>query len=627
MTPVNSASRFRFGVAAGTPLAAGLVLSAIFILGARHQAQLQADLGLRSAAAMAGPQVVSEISAAMAAASAGPGSNDVVVSPDKIGDAAVSTPAAIEARDTGTAVLDDRASAASIVVPIYRTAAAPTSTAARREAITGFRIVPLVLQPLLARLATGKSGGIAVLGPRRTIAAQPGPPPNGSRSFIVGLDLAGSPGWRVQSWRLEPPIPSATWFWVIGALLLFGGLAAGLGVGQGRERAAHARQLRFERDRTLVNGLAPVLQASLDLGAVIPAVADHLVEGLELAGLSLTTPSDRGERQLFTTGVAPEARTLPSGVPPGGLTPGQTFAMSLTRGGRILGVLRVVAGAPLTREDLLALGTASELVGSALANAEAFARQQDLVERMRSVDELKTVFLATASHELRTPVTAIAGFSALLVEHWQTMADQDRQQMMARVLANSRRLEALTNQLLDFAQLETGLPGIGDDVLDLGATVATIIGQQPELTSDHQLVTHLDERCLVRGSASALERVVTNLVGNAAKYSPALTVITVTVWTDGDQAVLLVDDEGPGVAEADRERVFSRFYRGRDDAVTRTRGTGVGLAIVAEYAASMSGIATVSTAPSGGARFSISFPVLGISAPAGAEGETYVPHS
>jgi signal transduction histidine kinase len=330
-----------------------------------------------------------------------------------------------------------------------------------------------------------------------------------------------------------------------------------------------------------------------------------------LAGLSLTAPTERGERQLFASGVQPDASVQPTIRPPERLDPGETFALSLTRGGRVLGALRVVAGDALLRDDLIALSTAGELVGSTLANAEAFARQQDLVERMRSVDELKTVFLATASHELRTPVTAIVGFSALLLQHWDTMSPDQSRGLIERVNANSQRLEALTEQLLDFAQLERGLPRSEDRVVDLSRIVEQILADQPELASGHTLDMFLAPRCMIRGSRSGLERIVTNLVGNAGKYSPDGTRITVSVQPVDDRAVLLIDDEGPGVPEADRERIFSRFYRGRGDSVTSTRGAGVGLAIVAEYAASMSATVSVRTAPSGGARFSISFPAAG----------------
>jgi two-component system sensor histidine kinase KdpD len=181
---------------------------------------------------------------------------------------------------------------------------------------------------------------------------------------------------------------------------------------------------------------------------------------------------------------------------------------------------------------------------------------------------------------------------------------------LERVLANARSLDSVTENLLDFARLERGIKPSIDQLLDLGATTRDFLAEHPELPADHRLALNLGTGCMVRGSTPAVARIVTNLVGNAAKYSPADTTITVTVRSNGDRVELVVDDEGPGVAEADRDRVFSLFYRGHGDEVARTSGTGVGLAIVADFAASMSGSAAVGTAPTGGARFSVSFPAV-----------------
>jgi signal transduction histidine kinase len=333
------------------------------------------------------------------------------------------------------------------------------------------------------------------------------------------------------------------------------------------------------------------------------------------------------ERPVFSWGRAPDDSVQPSSPTGGPLEPGQTFAVSLTRGGRVLGVLRVVAGDELTVHDLLALTTASELLGSSLANAETFARQQALMERMRSVDELKTVFLATASHELRTPVTAIVGFSSLMLSGWDEMDKEKGRAFLERVVANARSLESLIEQLLDFSRLERGMQPAGDELLDVGATTLRILNDQPELYASHELRTRVAEGCMVRGSSAALERIVSNLVGNAAKYSPSGSEITVSVRRDGDDVLLLVDDQGAGVPEADRERVFSRFYRGQGDAVTKTRGAGIGLAIVAEFAASMAGTASVTASPSGGARFCITLPAAVAVGAADPEGERLVPLS
>ena len=498
-----------------------------------------------------------------------------------------------------------------------------STTEQRRAQITGYRIAPLALQPVITALAADK-GGLIVRGPNRIVAATSGRPPAGARLFGVDMTISNTPGWVVQSWLPSPAMPGVTWFWILAVLALFAAISGVLWYFVRQHAVLTARQRQLERDRVLVTGIAPVLQASLDMGEVLPAVSSHLADGLALAGLSLSTPSATGERQVFGWGTAPDPKVAPLPSLPERLEPGATFALSLTRGGRVLGVLRVVCGTTLSREDLLALATASELVGSTFANAEAYARQQELVERMRSVDELKTVFLATASHELRTPVTAIVGFSSLLLGQWDGMTPEQGRGLMERVLSNGRRLETLIEQLLDFSRLERGLPKSSEEMLDLGRTVGKILGDQPELTAKHELKLRLEDNCTVRGSTAAVERIVTNLVGNAAKYAPQQTTITVTVWTEDERVQLIVDDEGPGVPATDRQRVFSRFYRGRGDSVSSTKGVGIGLAIVSEYAATMSGVASVSSAPGGGARFSVSFPAVRVLAGVAREGEADV---
>jgi signal transduction histidine kinase len=432
--------------------------------------------------------------------------------------------------------------------------------------------------------------------------------PSGVRSYRAPLDVGGAPGWYREAWERSGGSSAQTWLVCLGLLLACGALSALLVLDRRHAEQSRERQDQLERDGMLVSGLAPVVQASLDLGEVIPAATSHLVQGLDLTGLSLSVPGPAGERQLFAWGEPPDPHTAPTAKTPDALAQGETFALSLARGGRVLGVLRVVAGSALNETDLRALATASELLGSTLANAEAFAQQQSVVERMQSVDELKTVFLATASHELRTPVAAIVGFSTLVLDQWGQGEPEKALPFLERVLANARSLETLTEQLLDFSRLERGMkPALGE-VLDLADTTRRVLQDQPELTADHLLTLALAADCHVRGSEPAVNRIITNLVGNAAKYSPKGTRITVSVASDGQRVVLTVDDEGSGVAEADRERIFTRFYRGRGDAVSSTRGTGVGLAIVAEFAASMSGTAVVQEAPSGGARFRVTFP-------------------
>jgi signal transduction histidine kinase len=574
----------------------------------RDQAQEAAAATVRATVASTVSPVRTELRNELAAA-AGRGAQRIVPAA-RLAGAPISTTSAITARDSGAVTLDDTAHPPAMIVPEYRGGVTPTDTATRRAAIVSYRVVSLTVQPVLATLQP-ITGGLLVRGPNSLVAAVPTQPPAGAITYGADMDITGSPGWVVQSWVPSPGIPGVGWLWALLIFITFAAVSIVLAVLQRREAAAAARLRAIERNRTLFTGLAAVMQSSLDLGEVAPALASHLSDGLQLAGLSLALPGDRGERQVFAWGTPPDSASRPVATMPDSLAAGETLAIALTRGGRTLGVLRVLAGRPLERDQLVPFGGTADMLGSTLANAEAFASQQDLVERMRSVDELKTVFLATASHELRTPVTAIVGFSTLLLDRWDSMSPKQQRGLLERVQANGARLNTLIEQLLDFSQLERGLPRANDELLDLGDTVRRILTDQPELQTDHDLDLYIADGCQVRGSAAAIERIVTNLVGNAAKYSPRSTTISVTVRSeDRDHAVVLVDDQGSGVPADDREKVFSRFYRGRGDSVMRTRGAGIGLAIVAEYAASMSGTVRVTDAPSGGARFAVTFPMV-----------------
>ena len=145
--------------------------------------------------------------------------------------------------------------------------------------------------------------------------------------------------------------------------------------------------------------------------------------------------------------------------------------------------------------------------------------------------------------------------------------------------------------------------------------VNRILDEQPDLATDHQVQRQTVPGVGVTGSVQAVERVLSNLVGNAAKYSPAGTAIRVLVSQHRDRAELVVEDQGPGVPKAEREQVFTRFFRGRGDSVVATRGAGLGLAIVTEFAATMGGQVSVTSARGGGARFVVSYPLAASAAP------------
>ena len=357
--------------------------------------------------------------------------------------------------------------------------------------------------------------------------------------------------------------------------------------------------------------LATVAQHSLDLADLLPAITNELAAALGLQGLSLGAPTADGERQFFAWGVAP-ADVAASSVLPAEVRAGETLCLVLGRGGRTVARLRVVAGRDLDSHDLSALGAATEVLTSALANAETFAQQRDLLERMRSVDELKTVFLATASHELRTPVSAITGYAQLLATSWDSLSPEEARTFAEQVDSNAQRLGALVEDLLDFSRLERGA-GVVDSRLGAGPRRGR--GPHPRRAArpgprPPGACTRPSQGLGVAGSVAG---------GGARRVQPGGQRGEVLPRRHGRSASPSRSTAGvPSSRSTTRVRASRRrsvnrssrrFFRGRGDSVVATRGAGLGLAIVSEFAATMGGQVSVTSADGGGARFVVSYPL------------------
>jgi signal transduction histidine kinase len=520
-----------------------------------------------------------------------------------------SADAAALARDTGLPALDSRAGG-QFVIARYQPSD-PVTVLQRRSTLVGYTLVPLSISGLLERYADDRA--VLSLQARGTEVATSdaqgrvdlGPEPE---TYSVALaDVAAG-------WRLEASLPASGLSWVsvaFAAAMIGGGLLGGVLLLRRSQRSVADEiesRLAASADSAL-NELSTVARDSLELAEVLPASAAVLESTFGVAGLSLLTA---GGRPTFAWGEIPRVATMSARdvLAAGQSVPaGSAVDFVLSRGGRSLGTLRMLAGRELAAHEVTTLAQAMEILSASVANADAYQHQRELIARMRRLDDLKTVFVATASHELRTPVAAISGFASMLNEGWDTLEPAAARIYADRVDSNARRLASLVEHLLDFSRLEQGGAYSGERVvLDLGDEVRGLVASTPDLAGDHQVSVRADPGVAVMGSGLAIERVLTNLVGNAAKYSPAGSTIWIRVHADESGAHLSVDDEGPGVAAAEREAIFSRFFRGTGDEVVRTRGAGLGLSIVQEFAGSMDGRVSVSEAPGGGARFTVTYP-------------------
>lgn len=257
----------------------------------------------------------------------------------------------------------------------------------------------------------------------------------------------------------------------------------------------------------------------------------------------------------------------------------------------------------------------ADLLAVAMSNAQLYEREQLSAARLRDLDALKNAFLGTVSHELRTSMTAIMGFGELLSDSWDVLDEERRREMAARIRRSAGSLRHLVDDLLDFARLEQERLRVQPREIDLASVVRQTVEGLSPLLGNHALDLQVPEAVPAWADPIAVERILANLVSNAAKYSPAGSKVTVSVASAPTAARLIVSDEGPGIPPEERRRIFARFYRLSTPESVRSRGAGIGLAILRDFAERSSAHVDVDDAPDGGARFTIDFPIEPVEAP------------
>jgi CheY-like chemotaxis protein len=213
--------------------------------------------------------------------------------------------------------------------------------------------------------------------------------------------------------------------------------------------------------------------------------------------------------------------------------------------------------------------------------------------------------MSLVSHELQTPLTALKGFAAVLKEGVDHM---DREQIVASADAIERsadNLTALTRSFADARAVEAGSLGLVASAVDLGRLAAETVADLSTVTRPHAVALQLRGTVGVMGDPVRLRQIVTNLVSNAAKFSPPHAPIELEVWASGTTAFLAVVDHGGGVHPNREPELFGKFSR----LESTTAGTGLGLYISRGIARAHGGDLTHHRAPTGGARFLLGLPL------------------
>ena len=373
--------------------------------------------------------------------------------------------------------------------------------------------------------------------------------------------------------------------WVALAVFFVAAVFAAELAQRARQRAEEAEQRRAEAD--LAAELARLLLRGGSVDDSLPTVAERVRRALDLAGAEIELGSVEAGRGRLAFALVDGARQLGTL-----LVPADTPESTLRRlEKRVVPALEALLGAAVEREELLG------------DRVEAAA--------LRRTDVLKTALLRSVSHDLRSPLTAIRAAAEPLRD--ESVDRAGRVELAAVVLEESVRLSRLIENLLDLSRLEAGAAEPRRAPCDVAEVIDAAVDELrlPPSAFRIQLADDVPD---VRADPAQLQRAFANLFENAHRHSEGHPVM---VRASGlhNRVLVRVVDRGPGISEAERERVFEPFVRSSDLGVDH-RGSGLGLAIVRGFVESNGGRVWAESSPGQGTSFVLEFP-LGSEAAAG----------
>jgi signal transduction histidine kinase len=256
---------------------------------------------------------------------------------------------------------------------------------------------------------------------------------------------------------------------------------------------------------------------------------------------------------------------------------------SLRRESAQLGVLSVASVVALTVAGaVFAAVTARRMTRLTLVPGRGGDREQSLVARLQELETAKTDFLSTVSHELRTPLTSISGYVELLLDGDAGQLNTGQERMVEVIVRNTRRLRELIEDMLTLSKIESGAFRTTKREVDLTGLVENALAAIGPAAAK----ASVGLRCEVYGPLTLaadpeqIDRILSNLLANAIKFTPPNGTVTVTGRREGEDVVIVVADTGMGIPEAEQQALFARFFRASNAIHQAVPGTGLGLAIV-----------------------------------------------
>jgi len=285
----------------------------------------------------------------------------------------------------------------------------------------------------------------------------------------------------------------------------------------------------------------------------------------------------------------------------GGVTEdGDELQIPIHTGVRPRGLL-ILRGAILSKVTAEAIGGLISISIDRSQAVESIARN----EAARESERLRTLILDSITHELRTPLTSIKGAATALLDG-NVKPDEGRE-LLTIIDEESDRLNRLVSEAVEMAQLDAQQVQMHFEPVDIHAIIDAARKSYSWIEEQHELRIHVPDHLRIRADPAMMEKVVCNLLENAAKYSRPGSPITISTEDNNDKVQLSVADQGAGIDPSEQALIFERFYRGRLQALG-TSGTGMGLAISRAIVDAHGGSIRVTSQPGRGSVFTLTMP-------------------
>ncbi len=293
--------------------------------------------------------------------------------------------------------------------------------------------------------------------------------------------------------------------------------------------------------------------------------------------------------------------------------PGAKWLFQPMRTGRgplgVVGIIRDQPGLLLTPEQERLMTALTDQAALAIERVN-LARDLHYARLEAETDRLRSALLTSISHDLRTPLASILGSATSLRSQGITLDKMTQDSLLGTIIEEADRLNRFIGNLLDMTRLESGALKPNTTLVELSDVMGAVLRRAGKILEHHSVEVSLPHDLpLLSLDMVLFEQVLFNVLDNAAKHAPEGSVIRIGAESDGEQVVLRISDEGPGIPAGEAERIFEKFYRGGGPD-RRRAGTGLGLAICRGFVEAMGGtIAATNRADRSGAIFTITLPV------------------